>query len=116
MNDDVEWALDFERDPPRNSKAEVVLKPKSGAARIIFHLVQAPGIRFDTRSPIWVIKDGPCPPPKDSTHSEIRVVECHDKMLIIHDSNDGKACDLVYQLNFIGAKGLDPMIRNGGSV
>ncbi len=112
----VEWSLDFKADPPRGSKAEIRLKPCSGSHEIVIHLVKAPGIRFDTRKPIWVIKDGPCPPPADSTSSQIRVVSCEDKKLVIRDSNDGPACDLAYQLNFIGAPPFDPMIRNGGSV
>lgn len=113
---EVEWSLDFTPDPPRGIKAEVCLPKGSGGHNIIIHLVGAPGIRFHAADPIWVVKDGPCPPPANSSSAQIRVVDCEDKKLVLFDSNDGRACNLAYQLNFVGAEPFDPMIRNGGSV
>jgi len=109
------WGLDFNPDPPRHAKAEIDLRDEPPGQRIIFHLVKSPGIRFNTLGPIWVVENGPCPPPQDSSHSQIRVEHCNDHMLQIFNSNN-KRCDLVYQLNFIGVdEQLDPMIRNGGT-
>ena len=114
VHGDIEWSLDFHSDPPRGAKAEVNLPKDSGSHQIVIHLVAAPGIRFHATDPIWVVKDGPCPPPAGSTSRQIRVIECLDKKLTLLDVNDGRPCELAYQLNFVGAPPFDPMIRNGG--
>ena len=113
----VEWSLGFDKHPANGARVEVELKKGSGARDIIFHISPSHGldISFDSKDPIWVGEGGECPPSPGINTSQIQVMEVTHKKLRIHDLNNEK-CDLTYQLNFVGADPLDPMIRNGGRV
>lgn len=117
VNGTIEWGLGFGKDPAPGSRQEVDLPNRSGEHRIVVHLVCGPtGVKFDIKDPIWVCDTGTCPPPEGSKSAQIAVCDCTDFKLTLIDKNKGDPCVLTYQLNFIGAKPLDPMIRNGGSV
>jgi hypothetical protein len=112
----VEWSLDFKNPPAKGSKAEVKLEKASGGHDIVIRLIPTQGldIRFKTSDPIWVSEKSQCPPPPGVCTDQITIVDCDDNELRIHDCNNGLPRNLTYQLNFVGADGLDPMIRNGG--
>ncbi len=114
--ENVDWSLDFKNPPANGSKAQVTLDKASGGCDIIIRLIPTQGldIGFQTSDPIWVSEGSQCPPPPGIGTDQITIVDCTDNELRIHDLNDGPARDLTYQLNFIGANALDPMIRNGG--
>ncbi len=113
----IEWSLGFKNPPAKGSKAEVKLEKASGGHDIVIRLIPTQGldISFQTSDPIWVSEDSECPPPPGICTDQITIVDCIDNQLRIHDRNDGSPRSLTYQLNFIGADGLDPMIRNGGT-
>ena len=111
----VEWRLGFSN-PPLKGAVSIDLPHKTPGRDIEFNLVGNLGfIRFDTTDPIWVHNGQKCPPPKLSKDPQISVKSVSDKQLTIYDRNDGPKCTLTYQLNFIGAQGLDPEIKNGGN-
>ena len=108
------WGLGFNPDPPPRTHVEVDLPKGSGGHDVIIHLAgNAPGVRFNTDDPIWVDESEQCPPGKGSTSEQITDIDCKNRTLTFHDKNS-RGCTLTYQLNFIGAEPLDPMIRNGG--
>ena len=112
----IEWSLDFKNPPDNGSKAVVDLPKGSGGHDIVIRLIATQGldIAFDTSDPIWVSEGNACPPPAGINSDQITLGPCSDTQLRIHDSNS-RECVLTYQLNFVGADPLDPMIRNGGT-
>lgn len=117
VNGKIEWGLGFGKNPAPGSKQEVDLPKRSGEHKIVVHLVGGPaGVEFNTKDPIWVCETGSCPPPEGSKSAQIEILECTRSKLTLNDKNEGEARVLTYQLNFIGAEPLDPMIRNGGGL
>ena len=76
------------------------------------------GLRFDTRSPIWVHENehGQCPP-DGASDDQIEVLSCDDDSLKLINKN-AKESTLRYQLNFVddgnNAQPCDPEFKNGG--
>lgn len=115
VNGTVEWGLGFHPAPPAKFKVNLDLARRSGGHKVIIHLAgNTNNIRFNQADPIWVCETGACPPPKGSKSTQIEDIQCNANMLTFFDRNAGQECVLTYQLNFIGADPLDPMIRNGG--
>jgi len=114
VNGTAKWGLGFNPDPPPRFIVGVDLAKRAPGKDIVIHLAGSPpGIKFDTTDPIWVCETGDCPPPPGSMSDQVKDIECTDRKLTFHDTNS-RECILTYQLNFVGAEPLDPMIRNGG--
>lgn len=112
-NRPTQWDVDLRTPPAAGSNARVVLGAGAGPENINFHLLPTPGtnITFDTANPIWVRQDS-CPT-QAGLDPQITVANTQPNMLSIRDENS-VACELHYQLNFLGADPCDPIIINGG--
>jgi hypothetical protein len=112
--------IEFDIDGVKASQSRINLRKDGGAHAINFALKDSTGkgLQFDTRDPIWVGEDCPCPPPRGINSDQLRVTDCEPKRLSTVDQNCGRARDLRYQLNFTTADGsratCDPVIKNGG--
>ena len=113
-------SVDWEVDGVKAKQSKLKLQKDSGAHQLDFQLDDDTGLglSFDTSDPIWVVEDGPCPPPPGINSDQISVSQCSSDNLVALDANSGRPRELRYQLNFVAADGrresCDPIIENGG--
>lgn len=103
------------QNPPGKGKAAIDFKYGDPGKDIVIRLVGAAGnVKFNTADPVWIEENGTCPPKQgNNCPDQVYKVACTDTVLTLHDTNT-RACNIKYQLNFIGAGPCDPDIRNGG--
>lgn len=117
---DASGAVDFEVDGVTAKHAKLKLDKGSGQHAIEFRLQDHTGrnLQFDTADPIWIDEDAPCPPTSGLSTDQLSIAGCTPIALSTVNTNDGRARELRYQLNFIGEDGTretcDPIIENGG--
>jgi hypothetical protein len=114
--------VDFEVDGIKAPHAHLELDKDSGKHLIEFELHDHSGLelKFDSRDPIWVDEDCPCPPRGGIHSDQIEVGDCADRSLQIVNGNWGRERELRYQLNFVASDGsrpnCDPVVKNGGGI
>lgn len=90
----------------------VKAKKDEGPHFVVFKIHNTPNVTFSS-DPIWVSAAGKPPPQSKDPQIGGWQVKDSGKTLVLFDWNS-QAVDLNYQLNFTGARPLDPIIQNGG--
>ena len=110
------WTIDYDGNLGNgHSDPYPIVKAKKdeGPHFVVFKIHDSPNVTFSPSDPIWVSAAGK--PPPQSTDPQIGGWQVKDagKTLVVFDWNT-QAVELDYQLNFVGARPLDPVIQNGG--
>lgn len=114
---------DKPNDPPKHGPIECPYD--SGSHVISFHLTDRSGLGLQFASTaeeaMWVAQSGSSCPTAAGNGGQIEFpYKPHPHLLMVNDRNSGEACELHYQLNFVGNDGQsyphDPIISNGGGV
>jgi hypothetical protein len=114
---------DKPNDPPQHGPIECPYD--SGSHVISFHLADHSGLGLQFASSaeeaIWVSQSGSdCPKGVGNGGQILFPYAPSNHLLKVVNRNSGDACELHYQLNFLGTDGKpyphDPIIKNGGGV
>ena len=121
-SDDGAGGFDFDVDEIKPPQAHLKLDKDSGTHLIAFELHDHSSgkLKFDSRDPIWVGEDCPCPPAQGINTDQVELGDCGTQSLQIINGNWGRERELRYQPNFVANDGsprnCDPVIQNGGGI
>ena len=115
------WHMDIAGQGNGGPNAYPPAKVAHGSSADFHYIITGPGtngVTFANTNPISVSKDngtGLSPTVKGINSDQIdNVTGAGSRVLKFTDINSDPAVNLVYQLDFIGAQPLDPIIQNGG--